>query len=138
LRSNRSSHHSQIELGLVVPATITTKPRQCNPILVEPGHTRCPGLSRFLDPGEQAASEAALDGVATRDVAVEKALSYGSTYLLDQMWRRLELDRSFQIEVERLLFAMVANRAIAPRSKLGLERWVGRKAVIEGLQRGSC
>jgi transposase len=100
-------------------------------------------LSRFLDPGEQAASEAVLDGVATRDVAVEKALSYGSTYLLDQMWRRLELDstlkdllgrRSFQIEVERLLFAMVANRAIAPRSKLGLERWVGRKAVIEGLQ----
>jgi hypothetical protein len=38
------------------------------------------------------------------------------------------------MQVERLLFAMVANRAIAPRSKLGLERWVGRKAVIEGLQ----
>lgn len=100
-------------------------------------------LNRFLDPSEQAASEAVLDGLASRDVEVEKALSYGSAYLLDQMWQRLELDttlagllekRSFQTEIERLLFAMVANRAIAPRSKLGLERWVGRKALIEGLE----
>jgi hypothetical protein len=53
---------------------------------------------------------------------------------LDSTLKDLLGRRSFQIEVERLLFAMVANRAIAPRSKLGLERWVGRKAVIEGLQ----
>lgn len=100
-------------------------------------------LNRFLDPSEQTAADAVFNGVASRDVMVERALSYGSSYLLDQLWRRLELDstladllekRSFQIEVERLLFAMVANRAIAPRSKLGLERWVGRKALIEGLE----
>jgi transposase len=54
--------------------------------------------------------------------------------LADSTLKDLLGRRSFQIEVERLLFAMVANRAIAPRSKLGLERWVGRKAVIEGLQ----
>ena len=59
------------------------------------------------------------------------------------MWKRLELDhtlqnlleqRSFQVEIERLLFALVANRALAPWSKLGLERWVGRNALIEGLE----
>jgi hypothetical protein len=100
-------------------------------------------LNRYLDPVEQVASEAELDGFASRGVEVEKALSYDSTYLLDQMWRRLGVDttladllkeRSFQTEIERLLFAMVANRAIAPWSKLGLERWVGRKALIEGLK----
>lgn len=99
-------------------------------------------LNRFLDPEDRAASEAQLDGLVAKDVAVERSLSFGGSYLLDQMWKRLELDetlhgllreRSFQVEIERLLFALTANRALAPRSKLGLERWVGRKTLIEGL-----
>jgi len=99
-------------------------------------------LNRFLEPGDQAATEAQLEGLAAKDLSVERSLSYGGSYLLDQVWRRLELDqtlqklleeRSFQVEIERLVFALVANRALAPRSKLGLERWVGRKALIEGL-----
>ena len=100
-------------------------------------------LNRFLEPGEQAATEAGLEGVAAKDLCVERSLSYGGSFLLDQVWKRLELDetlhelleqRSFQVEIERLVFALVANRALAPRSKLGLERWVGRKALIEGLE----
>ena len=100
-------------------------------------------LSRFLGADERAAIQAHLDGVAGSDVTVEQSLSMGGTYVLDALWRRLELDetlkglladRSFEIEIERLLFALVANRALAPRSKLAMERWVGRKAHIEGLE----
>jgi hypothetical protein len=42
-------------------------------------------------------------------------------------------ERSFSIEIERLLFALVANRALAPRSNLAVERWAGTKVHIEGL-----
>jgi len=99
-------------------------------------------LSRFLGEGERAAIQAHLDGVASADVNVEKTLSMGGAYVVDSLWHRLELDtalkgllaeRSFEIEIERLLFALVANRALAPRSKLGMERWVGRKVHIDGL-----
>jgi hypothetical protein len=52
---------------------------------------------------------------------------YGDLYVLEQLWRRLGLpevlasvlaDRKFDFDVERALFAMVANRALAPASKL--------------------
>jgi len=35
--------------------------------------------------------------------------------------------------MERLVFAMVANRALAPSSKLAMERWVAEEALIDGL-----
>jgi transposase len=76
-------------------------------------------------------------------MAVEQSLSMGGSYVLDALWKRLELDtaikellskRSFEIKIERLVIALVANRALAPRSKLGMERWVGRKVHIDGLE----
>ncbi|MFF3159907.1 hypothetical protein, partial [Streptomyces sp. NPDC057910] len=36
--------------------------------------------------------------------------------------------------VERVLFALVANRAVAPASKLSAAEWAGRDAVIERLR----
>ncbi|MFF3160250.1 transposase, partial [Streptomyces sp. NPDC057910] len=36
--------------------------------------------------------------------------------------------------VERVLFALVANRAVAPASKLSAAEWAGRDAVIPGLE----
>jgi transposase len=98
-------------------------------------------LSRFLDAGEQARVQARLGGVGD-ELEVERSLAYGGTYLLDQLWRRLELDqalgkllseRSFGHDIERVLFALVSNRALDPRSKLAVERWVGRHAAIDGL-----
>lgn len=98
-------------------------------------------LSRFLEPGEQARVRAQLSGVG-RELEVERSLTFGGSYLLDRLWRRLELDqalgrllaeRSFGHDLERVLFALVANRALDPRSKLAVERWVGRRAAIEGL-----
>ena len=60
--------------------------------------------------------------------------SFGHLYLLDHLWRKLSLDeffrselkrRSFEVPIERAIFAMVAQRAIAPSSKLCLcQDWI--------------
>jgi transposase len=100
-------------------------------------------INRFLGDEDSAGPQKRLDFSSEPDVEVDQSLSLGGSHLLDGLWRQLELDvtlkdllaqRSFEIEVERLLFALVANRALAPRSKLGMERWVGRKTHIEGLE----
>lgn len=70
---------------------------------------------------------------------------FGGPHLLDGLWRELELDsffagvledRQFEAPVERALFAMVAQRALAPDSKLAGSRWAGGRAWIPGLERG--
>ncbi|MFB6368581.1 MAG: IS1634 family transposase [Gemmatimonadota bacterium] len=99
-------------------------------------------LTRFLEPEEQAEVEAELAGVGAEVVTVERSLPFGGTYVLDRLWKRLELDevlgemleeRDYEIDIERLLFALVANRTLDPRSKLSMERWVGKRAWIEEL-----
>jgi transposase len=99
-------------------------------------------LARFLDPAARAGVEGRLGGLGT-DLQVERALSYGGSYVLDALWKRLGIRetltsllkrRSHETDVERLLFALVANRALDPRSKLGVERWVGRRVAVEDLE----
>lgn len=67
----------------------------------------------------------------------------GGTWLLDGMWKRLGIqktitslvkDRGFKNPIERMLFALTANRALAPSSKLSLEHWVAHEAHIPGLE----
>lgn len=98
-------------------------------------------LSRFLTPSGQAEVQLRLLG-AEEELEIERSLAFGGAFVLDALWKRLELastlgrllaDRAFEADVERVLFALVANRALDPRSKLGVERWVGRKVHIEGL-----
>ena len=70
------------------------------------------------------------------------AWPYGDLYVLEQLWRRLGFDeviaevlgkRKLGFEVERALFAMVANRACAPCSKLYCyEQWLAEDVHIEG------
>lgn len=66
----------------------------------------------------------------------------GGAYLLDELWRQLGLDevlrerladRKFKAAVERVIFAMVANRALAPSSKLAMEEWVDREVALPGM-----
>src|SRR5215469_3740795 len=74
-----------------------------------------------------------------------EAYSYGDLYVLEQLWRRLGIGevigevlgkRRFEFDVERALFAMVANRALAPSSKLYCyEQWLSEDIRIEGAQR---
>lgn len=70
------------------------------------------------------------------------AKTLGGTHLLDGVWRRLGIrdalarllkDRGFSVPVERVLFALVAQRALAPGSKLAAEAWVADQAHVDGL-----
>ena len=66
----------------------------------------------------------------------------GGAWLLDGLWRRLGVDRAlgkvlgdrrFSTDVERVIFALVANRALAPASKLAAAEWASHDAAIPGL-----
>jgi Transposase DDE domain len=92
-------------------------------------------LTRFLDP--DAALAAAADGL---DFTESRPL--GGTWALDALWSRLGLSkemrrllkgRRLDDSAERVLFALVANRALAPSSKLAAARWVNEDALIAGL-----
>lgn len=63
-------------------------------------------------------------------------------WLLDGLWKLLGVDtalagaidgRRFRTDVERVLFALVANRAIAPGSKLAAGEWASCDVAVPGL-----
>ena len=93
-------------------------------------------ISRFLTP-EQAVAAAA--GV---EVEVLDSRRLGGAWTLDRVWERLGIgaavrrvaqDRRLDGEaVERVLFALVAQRALEPGSKLAGTRWVAERVAIEG------
>jgi len=80
--------------------------------------------------------------VGAAPLEVIDARPVGSTWLLDGLWHRLDVGaavraatdaRRFTTNMERVLFALVANRAVAPMSKLSAAEWVCEDAVIAGL-----
>ena len=96
-------------------------------------------LSRLLEPGE---------GPVTGGGVLEFAESrpYGGAYVLDQMWQRLGIGAILAglaspgrgrprdtAAAERVLFGLVANRALAPSSKLAASEWMSRDVHIDGL-----
>jgi hypothetical protein len=95
-------------------------------------------LSRYLGVEAQAAPVVA--GGELRFVA---SRTLGGCWALDGLWRRLSLDeivraalvgrRCDPSAVERVLFALVANRALDPCSKLASTRWVGEVAHVPGV-----
>ena len=94
-------------------------------------------ISRYLDGAGALASagpEAAL--------AVQSSRQLGSVWLLEGLWRRLGVadalrgvlgGRRFTTAVERVLFALVANRAVDPMSKLSAAEWASSDVAIPGL-----
>jgi hypothetical protein len=67
----------------------------------------------------------------------------GGAWLLDKLWQRLGIDTLLRRlaagtrrdpVVERVLFALVANRALAPSSKLAATSWVAHDVHIPGLE----
>jgi hypothetical protein len=79
---------------------------------------------------------------AAPELAYAGSVAFGGTYLLDQLWRRLGIGQAMtamlsgtrrDAATERVLFALVANRALDPSSKLAAAHWAGRKAHIDQL-----
>jgi len=92
-------------------------------------------VTRFLDP--QAALAASADGLEFTE-----SRPLGGTWALDALWsrlgigkemRRLLKGRRLDDSAERVLFALVANRALAPSSKLAASRWVNDDVMISDL-----
>jgi hypothetical protein len=93
-------------------------------------------VTRFLDP-DKTLTAAAGDGLEFSD-----SRPLGGTWALDAMWarlgigaatRRLLKGRRLDPSAERVLFALVANRALAPSSKLAAARWASEDVLIGGL-----
>ena len=89
-------------------------------------------------------ADAAEAGAAAGGAPLEviDARTIGATWLLDGLWHRLDVGaavraaidaRRFTTNMERVLFALVANRAVAPMSKLSAAEWVCEAAAIPGL-----
>jgi hypothetical protein len=84
----------------------------------------------------------ALEEASGGELRAMDARPIGAAWALDALWRRLAIDRAIgqalrarrhNHDVERVLFALVANRAIAPASKLGAAEWATHDAAIPGL-----
>jgi len=97
-------------------------------------------IARFLDPEDIETLRE--DGTLERVFEFLGAKRIGVTHVLDGVWKRLGLtdaferlleERAFRTPIERLLFALVAQRAVAPGSKLSVESWVADEAHIERL-----
>jgi hypothetical protein len=94
-------------------------------------------ISRYLDGAgalPPAGPEAAL--------VVESSRTFGTAWLLEGLWQRLGVAdalrgvlgaRRFTTAVERVLFALVCNRAVDPMSKLSAAEWASDDAAIPGL-----
>jgi Transposase DDE domain len=92
-------------------------------------------LCRLLDPGRAAA-------LREPGLSYAGSVAFGGPWLLDQLWQRLGIAAILTARLgktrrdaaaERVLFALVANRALDPSSKLAAAHWVGRKAWIDRL-----
>jgi len=92
-------------------------------------------VARHLEPGKARA-------VATEALEFAESRPLGGTWVLDALWgrlgigpamRRLLAGRRLDASAERVLFALTANRALAPSSKLAAARWVNEDVLISGL-----
>ncbi len=94
-------------------------------------------ITRFLDP------EQALASTTTSELSFVGSRPMGGAFLLDALWRRLGIPaaiakacqgRRLDAGVERVLFTLVANRALAPSSKLAALEWAREDVHLPGVE----
>jgi hypothetical protein len=93
-------------------------------------------ISRFLEPDQAVAA------AAGTEVEILDSRRLGGAWTLDRLWERLGIGaairraaegRRLDAEVtERVLFALVAQRALEPGRKLAATGWVAERVAIEG------
>jgi transposase len=98
-------------------------------------------LCRFVSPQDALQLQAQANGDDT--FTFIKSRPAGGAYLLRALWDRLNIsdclqkalkDRNFTTPVQQALFTMVANRALAPMSKLAIEKWAAEQVYLSGEQ----
>ena len=102
-------------------------------------------LSRYLGlpSAPSALAGSAADGGGEGGLSFVSSKTLGGVWALDGLWHRLGLDglvrgalagrRCDPAAVERVLFGLVASRALDPCSKLAAGRWVADVAHVPGL-----
>ena len=94
-------------------------------------------ISRFFSPEEQLQLQARTSGAEPLEFVRSRAA--GGAYLLRAIWDRINIGqclakaldtRNFTAPIENALFAMVANRALAPSSKLAIEQWATHEVYM--------
>jgi len=93
-------------------------------------------ISRFLTP------EQAMSAAAGAEVEILDSRHLGGAWTLDRIWERLGIGAAIRRvaasrrldgdTVERVVFALVAQRALEPGSKLAGTKWVAERVAIEG------
>jgi Transposase DDE domain len=93
-------------------------------------------ISRFLDPAEAAAAASA------GEVEVLDSRRMGGAWVLARLWERLRIGAAILkvaesrrldgVATERVIFALVAQRALEPASKLAATTWVAGRVFLEG------
>jgi hypothetical protein len=92
-------------------------------------------VARHLEPGKARA-------IAAEGLEFAESRPLGGTWVLDALWERLGIGpamrellkgRRLDPSAERVLFALVANRALAPSSKLAASRWASEDVLVAGL-----
>ena len=90
-------------------------------------------VSRHLDPGRARPAQ---------ELEFTESRPLGGSWALDALWERLGIGpaaralltgRRLDPQAERVLFALTANRALAPSSKLAAARWASEDVLITGL-----
>lgn len=92
-------------------------------------------LSRFISPEEaqQMSAEA-------QDLKFISSKPAGGAFLLRKLWEKIEVDacldqalrgRNYDAPIKDAIFAMVANRALAPSSKLAVEEWAANDVFLD-------
>ena len=96
-------------------------------------------INRYLGVSSEAPEVTMLAG---DQLTVAGSRPMGTVHLLDGLWRLLGVDdalkktlgpRRFTTDVERVLFALVANRCVDPMSKLSASEWASFDVTIPGL-----
>jgi Transposase DDE domain len=129
------AHNERNERGVPVARVIHTFGRE-DEVDREALARLVASISRFLEP------EAALAAGAPAGFDFLQAREQGRPHVVQALWSELGIGRAlarvagsrqYRREVEREVFAMVAQRTIAPASKLEATRWAPREVVLPGV-----
>lgn len=98
---------------------------------------------RYLPPADELEVQAQLQNRGQR-LRWKNCRTYGGTYFVGELLKKLNFpqiiaqhiqQRQFSTPIAQAIWAMVANRCLAPRSKLAVSKWVEKKVYLPDLPR---